>query len=88
MKTHEILQAELNEASLKIKVGAIYAHFKNQDKYMVIKLAFLEETEELCVVYQSVDNPALVFVQPLARWLTQKDLNGTLVDRFTKLKDL
>ena len=85
MKTHEMLEAELNEASLKIEVGAVYAHFKNQDRYKVLNLAFYEETEELCVVYQSVDNPSLVFVQPLTRWLTQKDFNGTLVDRFTRL---
>lgn len=81
------LAAEVNEAKLKIEVGAKYFHYKHSDLfYKVLAVGIIEATEEPCVVYEAEYGERLVWVRPLEDFLAKVKLeDGTEVDRFTKV---
>lgn len=82
-KTHEALENELQETAKQIRVGGIYAHFKNPDHhYKVIALAHQEATDKVCVVYQTLYGNKLLFVRDAASWLETPIVNGEKVPRF------
>ena len=88
-KTHKEqveLKAELKQAQAQVKVGAQYTHYKSVDKiYTVLNLAFQEEDNELCVIYQAEYGEHPVFIRPLVSWLETVERGGKTVARFTKL---
>ncbi len=82
--TRKTLHTSLAAAQKKVKVGGIYSHFKHpENHYKVINLAFLEATLDICVVYQALYDPKLVFVRDLKNWLETPELNGKKVPRFS-----
>lgn len=86
VKTHDQLRDELNAALKVVKVNGVYGHFKDlNNKFRVIDLAFYENDEGLCVIYQSISEPELKFARPLSSWLERKEVDGKLVDRFQLL---
>jgi hypothetical protein len=83
-KSHEVLEAELEEAGKLVKVGGTYFHFRSPEKlYKVIGLAIQESSESVCVIYQAEYNKKLVFVRDLDAWLKQPEDN---VERFQLVK--
>lgn len=88
-RTHEdqlVLMEELDAAKDKVTVGATYYHYKSSDKvYKVVGLGFLEASDELCVIYTAQYGKGLTFIRLLSIWLETLDLNGKIVQRFTKL---
>ncbi len=87
-KNHQALHAELEAAKSKVKIGAIYAHYKfPENHYRVIGLGFREASDELCVIYEAVYDPGLVFIRELNSWLETPKHNGKLVTRFKQVID-
>lgn len=88
-KTHveqQVLAKEIEEAKKKVTIGADYWHYKGRDKvYRVLGLGFIEETDELCVIYQAQYEERLTFLRPLSIWLEQIDWEGKFVPRFSKI---
>lgn len=84
----EILDQALVDASEKVEVGAYYYHYKSPGKrYQVIDLAVLEANEEVAVLYRITDGarPGTLWIRPLASFLEEVDVEGTMVPRFQKV---
>ena len=58
-----------------------YRHFKGSE-YEVLSLARHSETDEMLVVYMSVENPDRIWVRPAAMFNEQVDLGGIWLPRF------
>jgi len=88
-KTHEEqlqLKQKLQHAQTLVAVGAQYRHYKATHKiYTVLNLAFQEEDNQLCVIYQADYEERLIFIRPLSSWLAMVEWDGKTVPRFTKL---
>lgn len=81
------LKAALDQAQTQVKIGAKYRHYKADHKiYTVLNLAFQEEDNQLCVIYQAEYDERLVFIRPLVSWLMMVEWEGRTVPRFTKLE--
>lgn len=86
-KGHDQLHQELQAAKKKVKIGGIYSHYKYpENTYQVFSLAFIEATDEVCVVYSANYDPELIFVRPLKSWLETVPWEGRTVPRFTLVK--
>jgi len=72
----------------KIKVGDKYFHYKHPDQiYKIIRVGIIEETEKICVIYESQNDKKLVWVRPIKDFLSKVRLeDGYEVDRFTKVE--
>ena len=80
------LKKKLDAAKAKIDIGAIYKHYKSDQKiYKVIDLAFMEATNQLCVIYKSQYEEKLTFIRPVRVWLQTVEWQGKAVPRFTKI---
>jgi len=80
------LAKKIEAAKTEVTIGAEYWHFKSRDKrYLVIGLGFLEATNELCVIFQSLYGERLTFLRPLYVWLETVEWEGKIVPRFSKL---
>jgi len=88
-KTHQEqhdLAQQIEAARQKVTVGAKYRHYKGADKtYAVMGLGFIEEDEELCVIYRAEYGEKLTFIRPLTVWIEQVEWGGKTVPRFAKL---
>ena len=56
----------------KLKVNAIYRHFKG-DYYLVIDTAKDSETKEMMVVYRRLYGDMTLWVRPLSMFLSEVD---------------
>lgn len=84
-KSHEQLANELKVAAQQVEVGGQYCHYKHPDRhYTVIGLSILEATDEVCVIYQPVDQELISFVRPLSSWLDVLEIDGQSVPRFQR----
>jgi hypothetical protein len=76
------LDRQITKARKKVEVGGIYHHYKSPDKYYVIEsIGFLENSEEVCVVYRALYGKGIVWVRTLDDFLEK--VNGK--KRFTRL---
>jgi len=68
----------------KVIVDKVYQHYKG-NRYRVLYLAKHSETIEDMIVYEALyENPlAKIWVRPLAMFLEDVEVNGTMVPRFT-----
>ncbi len=84
--TPEQLIALRQKAQQHIEIGACYYHYRNPEKlYKIVALGLDEATEQPCVIYQSLDSDALVWIRPLSSWLEYVAYNNTQVPRFSKI---
>lgn len=80
------LKVRLDQAKKQVEIGAKYKHFKADHKiYTVLNLAFQEQDNALCVIYQAEYEERLVFSRPLTSWLEVVNWQNKKVPRFTKL---
>ena len=68
----------------EIKTSKKYRHFKGNE-YLVLHLAKHSETMEPLVVYQALYGDHGIWVRPLAMFLEQVEVNGSLVNRFEEV---
>lgn len=86
-KSYFELKDEMKEYSNKIKIGGTYSHYKHPENlYIVTGLAVLESTDEICVLYDSIDNRGVIFVRPVESFLETVELNGVNVPRFKSIE--
>ena len=82
-KNHDRLHEEIEEAEKRVTIGGIYSHYKYpENTYKVLSLGFFEPTDEICVIYQAMYDPMLVFIRPLVSWLETIELDGKKMPRF------
>jgi hypothetical protein len=85
-KSSDELKRELAAARQQVKVGGIYAHYKQPaNTYKVLDVAVEEATDEVCVIYQAQYGDKLVFTRPLKSWLESVDKDGARVERFSQI---
>ena len=85
--SEEELVLQLEKAHKSVKVGAVYAHYRDpRSRYKVVGLAVIEATQEPGVLYQketgSDDLKSMVWVRPISSWLDKVKVDGNLVPRF------
>lgn len=68
----------------EIKLGAKYRHFKGNE-YLVMHVARHSETLEEYVVYQALYGERGIWIRPLEMFLSMKEVDGKLVQRFTEV---
>lgn len=84
LKSHDQLESELEEAKKLVKIGGIYTHFKNPEHhYKIIDVAIQEATDKVCIIYQTLYGKKLLFIRDLDSWISQPEVDGKKVDRFT-----
>ncbi len=87
-KTGEELREELKKANELIEVGAKYYHYKHpEDTYTISGLIIIEADDSVGVLY-SADYDRLkgiTFVRPLDSFIDQVEVEGKLVNRFSKV---
>ena len=83
------LAEKLQQAHKLVEVGAFYRHYKDATKhYTVLALALQEESEAVCVVYQTSHPSGLIWVRDLDDWLASvKNAAGETVPRFEKVSN-
>ena len=64
-----------------LKIGRKYKHFKGGE-YLVLHAAKHSETLEDLVVYQALYGEMGIWIRPLDMFLSQKEVDGVMVNRF------
>lgn len=68
------LDKQIIKAKKKVEVGGIYYHYKNPDKYYVVEsVGFIEERDEVCVVYRALYGKGIIWVRTLTNFLEKVD---------------
>lgn len=68
----------------EIKIGKIYRHFKGK-YYLVLYVAIDSDTLKKMVVYQALFGEKDIWVRPLNMFLSWKEINGEIVNRFEEV---
>lgn len=62
----KVLEEKLTKGIKKVKIGDIYFHYKNPEHYYVIEsVGFIENSEEVAVIYRAIYDKGIVWVRPL-----------------------
>lgn len=82
-KSQDQLLNELDAARKKVVINGFYAHYKHPDekRYQVVDVAMYEETEEVCVIYKSLQMEAN-WIRTLDNFLSEVEVEGKMVKRF------
>ncbi len=82
-----VLVAKMQDVQKEIQPGEIWHHYKDPSKlYKIIDLAFLEGTEEVAVIYQSLYGHKLVWVRSWVIWSEQVEYKGVAYSRFKRVE--
>jgi hypothetical protein len=86
-KSTDTLVKKLDKAKEKVQVGGRYSHYKHPEQsYTVLRIGFIESSEEVSVVYEAEYGEKFVWVRTLEDFTAKaKKEDGTQVDRFTKI---
>lgn len=86
-KNQRDIVQDIELALEQVKVGGVYAHYKNPAiRYLVKEIGFLTEDGELCVIYQAMYGDKIIFVRPLSVWIERVDLHGRSMPRFVHIE--
>ena len=78
-----LLIEKMKSVREQIKPGEIWHHYRDPSKlYKIIDLVFMEATEEVAVIYQSLYGQKLVWVRSWAIWSEQVEYKGAFYPRF------
>jgi hypothetical protein len=81
------LSAQLEKAHQRVKVGALYAHYRDlKNPYRVVGLGIIEATEEVGVIYQKDVGSKITWVRPLNSWIEKVSFENQMVPRFQKVE--
>lgn len=82
------LEKQVKYAQHQVEVGQYYFHYKDPYKfYKILAIGFFEASEELCVIYQALYAPDLIWVRPISEWnelISMED--GSNSPRFQKVR--
>lgn len=86
-KNQEQLILEIKEATERVRIGALYFHYKHPEKiYIIESVGFFEETEEVCVGYRALYGEGILWVRKIENFLEEVEVGGKKVKRFTLVK--
>jgi hypothetical protein len=83
-KSYEELEQMVAKGLQRVETGSRWRHYKGNE-YVIMGVSIIEATNEVAVVYASVDHPTVSFVRPLSVWLESTDWQGQTVPRFTQV---
>ncbi len=76
----------LETAKQKIEVGGFYRHYKSPDMiYEVRDIVIQEANNEPSIIYRAQYGKGITFSRPASVWLEEVELEGGVVQRFTKI---
>jgi hypothetical protein len=78
------LEKRLNDARAFIAPGSRWQHYKG-GKYVVTDLVIIERTNEVAVMYRSLEHPTVPFLRPLVEWQDVVAYEGNKLYRFRQL---
>ena len=85
-KESEELLSDLDKLKQFVNTGDKFYHYKHPEQhYLILAVGFIEDTEEPCVIYQAEYGEKFVWVRTQDEFFAKVDLDGTQVDRFTKI---
>ena len=86
-KNQEQLILEIKEATERVRVGALYFHYKHPEElYIVESVGFFEETEEICVGYRALYGKGILWVRKMENFLEEVKVAGKKVRRFKMVR--
>lgn len=78
------LERRISEAKTQIAPGSRWQHYKG-GSYVVTDLVVIERTDEIGVIYRSLERPTVSFMRPLIEWQDVVEHEGVKVFRFRSL---
>lgn len=78
------LKKWIADARAQVTIGSKWRHYKGPE-YVIADIAIIEATNEVSVIYTSVDHPSVSFVRPLKVWLESVEVDGESVPRFARV---
>lgn len=81
---YERLSQMFEEAHKIVPPGTRWLHYKGAE-YTAWRLAIIEATEEIVVVYSDLLYPEISFVCPLSKWNGQVESSNGVVNRFRRI---
>ena len=69
-----------------VESGKVYRHYKGNE-YVVLCTAINSETLEQMVVYRALYDKMTVWVRPLSMFVEKVEVDGKVIDRFSKRED-
>ncbi len=83
-KSQKQLKREIEEATQRVKIGGIYAHYKNPSHtYRVLDLAVNTEYDTIWVIYKSLYEEEVTFLRSVDEWCDEVEKDGRMMKRFT-----
>ncbi len=82
--SYDELNKRIAEAAKLVMVGAIYKHYKYNDRdYKVLGYVIQEASEKVAIRYRNIlEDDAPEFVRDLDSWLESVEWQGSIVPRF------
>lgn len=80
------LVAKVEAAKQQVPIGSKWQHYKG-GKYVVTDLVVIELTNEVAVVYLSLEHPSVKFLRPLVVWQEGVEWQGEKMFRFRFLSN-
>ena len=86
-KSQSKLSSKIEKAAEKIHLGDIYYHYKSPDDFYLIEhIGFLENSDEVCIIYRALYGDEIVWIRPLSNFLEKvRNNKGKKVHRFSKV---
>jgi len=84
----EILKSQLKASYRLVPKESVWFHYKDpMGRYIVDKLVIIEATDKVGVAYQIDEDPELILTRPLTEWLSEVEVDGISVPRFSRVDD-
>lgn len=82
-KSQRELNQDLIEASQRVKIGTIYAHYKDPSHtYKVMDLAVNADDSMVWVIYKALYEEELLFLRSVDEWCDDVEKDGATMKRF------
>lgn len=75
------LEKRVSDAKAQIAPGSRWQHYKG-GRYVVVDVVIIERTDEVGIMYRSLDHPTVIFMRPLVEWQDVVEHEGEKVFRF------
>lgn len=86
-KSQAELKQEITEASKRVEVDGIYAHYKNPSHtYRVVDFAVNTEYDTVWVIYKSLYEEEVTFLRSVDEWCEDVEKDGQVMKRFSLIE--
>lgn len=85
--TEQELAEQLEKARQLVKIGALYAHYRDlKNPYKVVGLGIIEATEEVGVIYRKESDSEITWIRPLSSWIEKVSFENQMIPRFQEVR--